>query len=196
MSDKQTIEVYDARVEEYTRVFARTQPDAHLQGFIDELPPNSHVLDLGCGPGNSAAMIQAAGHSVDAVDASHEMVRLAQKYVPARYGRFEDIQETDAYDGIWANFSLLHAAREDMPSHLNALATAIRAGGVLHLGMKLGSGSHRDRLGRFYTYYQAQELKTLLATAGFVTHFEDHGEAEGMAGPSEPFIILRAKTRA
>ncbi|NNK78052.1 MAG: class I SAM-dependent methyltransferase, partial [Litoreibacter sp.] len=154
----------------------------------------AHVLDLGCGPGNSAAMIRAAGHTVDAVDASSEMVRLAnEKYaINARRALFDEIDGTDLYDAIWANFSLLHAPKAAFPVHLAALKTALKPGGLFHIGMKLGAGEDRDRIGRFYAYYGEEELADILCQAGFRDLQVDTGEAKGLAGSMDPFIIIRA----
>ena len=77
-----------------------------------------------------------------------------QKYgVEVRVAMFADIAGTDIYDGIWANFSLLHAPKADLPNHLAALHAALKPKGRLHLGMKLGTGEQRDTIGRFYAYY-------------------------------------------
>ncbi len=39
--------------------------------------------------------------------------------LPARLGEFDDIDGDEIYDGVWANFSLLHAARDDLPRHFD-----------------------------------------------------------------------------
>jgi len=58
--------------------------------------------------------------------------------------------------------------------------------------MKLGTGEKRDALGRFYTYYTAQELKDILAQAGFTLTFQREGQEKGLAGDVEPFIMMTA----
>jgi SAM-dependent methyltransferase len=79
VSDPETIATYDARAAAYAEHFSNTAPDADLQAFIDALPDGGHVLDLGCGPAHSAAMMQRAGLCVTAWDASAEMVALARR---------------------------------------------------------------------------------------------------------------------
>lgn len=72
-------------------------------------PAGSHILDLGCGTGDDARMFRDRGVRVTAMDASSEMVRIAQSSgVDARLSRFEDIAETDEYDGVWSNFGALN----------------------------------------------------------------------------------------
>ena len=66
MSDKRTIAVYDARAQAYLDLVSKDTPDADLQAFLDAMPEGGRALDLGCGPGNSAAMMRDAGLQVDA----------------------------------------------------------------------------------------------------------------------------------
>ena len=192
MSDKETIDVYNARAATYADTFARTKPDADLLAFMDAIIPKGHILDLGCGPGNSAAMMQAAGFTVEATDASPEMIRIAreQHKVDARLATFDDIAGTDLYNGIWANFSLLHAPKADMPRHLSALRETLKPGGIFHIGLKIGDDANRDKIGRLYSYYQEDELKHLLANAGFTPRTTRLGAESGLDGTVAPFIIV------
>ncbi len=192
--DDETLRVYDAKAEDYAKLVA-SAPDTQLTEFIDAMPPEGHVLDLGCGPGNSAAMMAEAGFVVEATDASPEMVTLAARHagVTARLASFDEIEGKDVYDGIWANFSLLHADRAEMPRHLAALRLALRAGGVFHIGMKTGTGAERDGIGRFYTYYTAEELIGLLRAAGFEPFKTHTGEEKGLAGTVDPWITLLSR---
>lgn len=195
MSDDATIRVYDQRAGEYaglTDDYNSTDP--HLLGFISAVAKGGRVLDLGCGPGTAAAAMAKAGLKVEAVDASAEMVALAGQHpgVTARQVTFDDITEVAAYDGIWANFSLLHAPRADFPRHLASLHRAVKPGGVFYIGMKLGQGEGRDRLGRHYTYYGEEELETLLCEAGFTVAGHRLGSGSGLDGTVSDWIVLAA----
>lgn len=192
MSDEETISVYDAQAETYAGLVTRDTPDQDLQAFIDAVPVGGIVLDLGCGPGNSAAMMRDAGLETYAIDASAEMVKLAiDTYgIPAQQATFDDLQSTDHYDGIWANFSLLHASKNDMPCHLAAIKQALKPGGVFHIGTKLGENSNRDRIGRFYSYYSEAELMQLLREAGFTPRTTRHDAGTGLDGSVSDFIII------
>jgi SAM-dependent methyltransferase len=194
VSDPQTLAVYAREAERYRARFADKEADGHLRAFLAALPASADVLDLGCGPGRAAALMQAAGHRVQAWDATPEFVAQARDLgVDARCARFEDLDAAAAFDGIWANFSLLHAARADMPDHLAAIAAALRPGGVFHLGLKLGTGARRDVLGRFYTYYTEAEVTGLLEAAGLVVTGTDLGSGSGLTGSTDPFVIVTAR---
>jgi hypothetical protein len=106
---------------------------------------------------------------------------------------FDEIDTVAAYDGIWANFSLLHAERADLPRHLSAIVRALRPSGILHIGLKTGYGAERDGIDRFYTYVAVPELEQLLATAGLTIIGIDLGEGKGMAGTVDPWVVMRAR---
>ncbi len=196
-NDTETIAAYTRAAQDYANGFARKKdpdqvPDA--TAFLEHVPDGGHILDLGCGPGQWAASFRDAGYSVDATDATQEMADLAlERYgIEVRVEPFEALDAVAEYDGIWANFSLLHAPRADFPTHLSRIHRALRPGGALHLGMKLGSGEARDRLGRFYTYYGEGELTELVEAAGFTVTQTRHGNGEGLAGGIETFVVLTA----
>ena len=196
-NDTETIAAYARAAQDYANGFARKKdvdqtPD--MTAFLAHVPDGGRILDLGCGPGHCAASFRDAGYGIDATDATPEMADLAlERYgIEVRVEPFEALSAVAEYDGIWANFSLLHAPRADFPTHLSRIHRALRPGGALHLGMKLGSGEARDRLGRFYTYYDEDELTGLVEAAGFTVVQTRRGDGEGLAGGIETFVVLTA----
>lgn len=193
MSDAGTLAVYDRMVEDYARLTDRWEPPG-IDLFLQRLPEAGRVLDLGCGTGRDAARFVVAGHDVLAIDGSAEMASRAASIsgVTARHATFDDIPDFGSFDGVWASFSLLHAPRSDFPRHLGALRDAMKPGGILGLGMKLGDGEGADHLGRYYTYYSEEALRGHLATAGFSVVETIAGEDKGLAGKTEPWLMILA----
>ncbi len=196
MTDRQTLDVYDEKAVEYDQNFCTGgPPDKQLSAFLEALPAQGIVLDLGCGPGRSAAKIAAKGHEVIATDASAAMVALAAQHggVQARQETFDDLSGEALYDGVFANFSLLHAAPDDQPRHIAAIAKALKPGGIFHIGMKTGSGMQRDKIGRRYTYVTKEGLEAMLRADGLepVQHWS--GEAPGLDGTIAPWIVIHAR---
>ena len=192
--DAETLGVYAAQAETYAKRFDTKRKDPWMESFAAAMPEGGDVLELGCGPGRTAAFFVAQGLTVDAVDASPEMASVAKDLhgVDVRIATFDEISGTDLYDGIWANFSLLHAPKAAFPNHLSRLARALRPGGRVHLGLKEGTGEKRDSLGRFYAFYEEQELRDLLGAVGWHVSNVDRGRAAGRAGDDEPWLILTA----
>jgi 2-polyprenyl-3-methyl-5-hydroxy-6-metoxy-1,4-benzoquinol methylase len=194
MTDRETIAVYDARAGDYAKLDTSDTPSETLAAFIEGLPEGARVLDLGCGPGTSARHMVRAGCVVDALDASAEMIGLASAIegVTARQASFDDLSGTGIYDGVWANFSLLHAPRADMPRHLSAIHKTLKPGGLFHVAVKEGTGAHRDSINRLYTYYTEAELTDLLQAAGFSVGPYRRGRDKGLSGEDADWISVTA----
>ncbi|MEO0485418.1 MAG: class I SAM-dependent methyltransferase [Pseudomonadota bacterium] len=192
MTDQETLAAYATRVDDYIAM-VRPAPSEPLVAFANTLPEGARVLDLGCGPGHAAKYLATRGFDTHAWDMSPEMVEAATAQgVTTRIAGFDDLTEIAVFDGIYANFSLLHARKADMPRHMAAIAAALRPDGVFHIGMKLGEGEERDQIGRFYAYYTRAELMDLLAANGLAPVWEREGEEKGLAGNTDRFILIRA----
>jgi len=195
MPDAKTIAFYDGAADRYANLTKTGAVGPLLQAFMALLPANAHVLDLGCGPARASRHMRDAGHYPDPVDASQGMVDLANNThdIGARILTFDKVDMVAAYDGVWANFSLLHAPHKDLPRIFAALGTALRRDGVLHVAMKVGTGEARDKIDRLYTYVSVAELHELLADTGFsvLETIEDH--EVGCAGTDDPYVAVRAR---
>lgn len=194
MTDKKTLSAYAAKAKEYAERFTSAKPDLHLAAFMLAVPNEGRVLDLGCGTGRSTAFMKQAGFKVDALDASPEMAEIARSEngVEVTVGGFDTLEAQGVYDGIYANFSLLHATKTEMPEHLARVSKALVPGGFFHIGLKTGTGEKRDALGRFYAYYTDAEITGLMEDAGFVVIERSFGADEGLDGTVAPWIILLA----
>ncbi|MEM1385182.1 MAG: class I SAM-dependent methyltransferase [Pseudomonadota bacterium] len=194
-ADDATLGFYNREAETYAEYAAKEGRRSWLDQFMGKLRPGDHVLDFGSGPGWAAARLKEAGFTVDAIDGSEGLAAQAK----ALYGltvtvaQFQDFSATDAYDGIWASFSLLHDERKAMPGHLGRLFKAMRPGGPLYVGLKEGEGMHRDDLGRRYTYYREAELTDLVATAGFAEIETSIVAATGFDGSPTNMLHLFAR---
>lgn len=195
MSDHETLKVYAAQSDKYASLTDdHLSNDPMLLAFIAALPHAGSALDLGCGPGTAAAVMAASGLKVHATDAVPEMIALASRHtdVTAEVKTFDQIEGCNIYDGIWANFSLLHAERTALPTILQALHTALKPSGQFHIAMKLGETTARDSIGRQYTYVTEDELRTLLTTAGFTPTKKHEGRDKGLDGTYADWIALAA----
>ncbi|MGB0959433.1 MAG: class I SAM-dependent DNA methyltransferase [Halocynthiibacter sp.] len=192
MSDKETISVYDKEAARYASHFKADMVNARLTRFVDRLPKGGSALDLGCGPGRSAGYMAARGIIVDALDASRSMLELVKQYdgVTAILGDFYSIPKNAAYDGVWANFSLLHASRDAFPQHLADIKSSLKEGGYFTIALKLGDGEMRDKIGRLYTYHSEDGLEAALKTAGFSIIQVDKGRDPGLDGTYSDWISM------
>ena len=198
MVDKQTVTIYDQNIATYKKMVDKLPDIKPLNAFIDALQAGAYVLDWGSGPGYLAAEMRARGLRPLCVDASSKMVEAAQNdyQLDAKQAEFSHLNENQIYDGIWANFSLLHVERAAFFSHISAAATALVPSGVFYVSLKLGKGQERDDLGRFDSYFGQDELEAILGRSGFDIVDKFTGKSRGMAGKLEEWVGLLAKLPA
>ena len=192
--DPKTIRVYNEKTNAYKNL-CKTDKEIRTEAkFAAMIPDGGIVLDYGCGPGRTAGYFASKGLIAHAFDASEEMIKMASERpgVTAWTAGFHDLDACDTYDGIWASFSLLHAPRSDINALLRAIKTALKTNGAFYLALKLGTGEARDNLGRFYCYYEQEEIEVLLENAGFTWLSHKNGEAEGLDGTNSPWIGVLA----
>lgn len=157
--DHATIKFYANEAEAYTTRGAHAN-QRHLRAFMARLPRGGRVLELGCGAGQDSEAMLASGLDVIPTDGTPEVAAAAAK----RLGRqvkvllFEDIDERESYDGVWANACLLHVPRPQLPSIVGRVHAALKPGGVFYASFKAGEAEGRDRFGRYYNYPSAEWL--------------------------------------
>jgi SAM-dependent methyltransferase len=166
--DKPTLEFYAAEASAYGARSDGIGISKSLATFLAELPKGSAVLDLGCGTGRDTRALIDAGMTVTAIDGSPEMGREAEKRlaIPVRVQLFEDLDDVAAFDGIWANASLLHVPRTGLPDVLRRVHRALKPNALLYASLKSGGQDGRDKLGRYYNYLNADEVTAQLRGAG------------------------------
>ncbi|MEM7543946.1 MAG: class I SAM-dependent methyltransferase [Pseudomonadota bacterium] len=169
IGDDKTLAFYDSEGATYAEWSAPRGEYAWLEKFLSLISPDGILLDYGCGGGWAAKRMLDGGHRVDAFDGSAALATEASKLtgINVKVMRFEGLDAVERYAGIWASFCLLHAPRASLPGNLARIARALQPGGMLYLGLKIGSGETRDSLGRFYSYFETDEVERLLTEAGF-----------------------------
>ena len=180
IADRQTLDIYAHEAATYATRDRKERAVGFLDPFIAMMPAAAVVLDLGCGAGWAAALMQDRGFDVHALDATPEMAALAQARLKrtVRVASFESVDDIGMYDGIWASGALLHVAKSEMPALLARLSRALKPGGLMLATFKAGQGETRDNLGRFYSYYALDELERLFgAVPGF--RLEQHLSSTG-----------------
>ena len=135
-----TVKYYNENARLYYDSTVSVDMSAAYQPFLDLLPVGAKVLDAGCGSGRDSLFFRGLGFEVHAFDASEEMVRLSSKLLDqeVKLMRFEELDLSENYDGIWACSSLLHVDRQDLVSVISALADSLKEGGVFYMSFKYG----------------------------------------------------------
>ena len=198
MADAQTMQAYAENIEAYKSLVGEMPENPHLENFVSYLAAGADILDFGCGVGNSAAKMRDKGFSMTCMDASHDMIEAAAELhgLEVIQHNFSDLDALQAFDGIWACYSLLHAPKAEMPGNLDRIVTALRPNGILYIGLKLGDKEQRDAVGRFYAYYTEDELSGLLRAAGLVILDCRIDQSRGLLGQMDKGLHMIAKRPA
>ena len=111
-------ELYERRARDYNRERGRMlQERAWLDRFLDGIPPEGVVLDLGCGMGEpNAAYVLAAGRSVVGVDTSPTLLAMARARFPDAEWIVSDMRTLAIdvrADGLLAWDSFFHLAPDE-----------------------------------------------------------------------------------
>jgi SAM-dependent methyltransferase len=197
--DPATLAFYAKEADAYGRRADRMGTPPALLDFAARLPKEAAVLDLGCGTGRDTRALIDAGFLVTAVDGSPEMAREAETRIgrPVRVQLFEDLDDVEAFDGIWANASLLHVPRSALPDVLARVHRALKPHGLLFASFKSGGKEGRDILGRYYNYLNDDELAAHLRAAGAWSSIDLHeGRGKGYDGVESGFVACMARKSA
>lgn len=138
--------------------------------FLTLLPAHGRILDLGCGSGRDTKAFLKAGFQVDAIDGSEEICRLASSYlgIEVRHQNFDQFEDLDQYDGIWACSCLLHLPKEKLPEIFARIEKALKPGGIFYCSFKQGNFEGM-RNGRYFSDLTFDELETII---GKTTHLQ------------------------
>lgn len=131
--------------------------------FTTRLPQGATILDFGCGSGRDTKYFLEQGFRVTATDGSEELCKMASEYtgIPVKQLLFMELDEKDAYDGIWACSSILHCPYDELVVVMQKISAALKKNGVLYTSFKYGTFSG-DRKGRFFTDMTEETFKELL----------------------------------
>jgi SAM-dependent methyltransferase len=164
--DEETLQFYRSNAQSYAD-WAKA-PSTRLRGFLALLPPGGSILELGCGAGNHSAVMLDGGFQVRATDGSPEMAEIASRRLghPVEAMLFHELDEREAYDGVWASACLLHVPRHELAGILGRIHRALKPSGVFYASFKIGEGDGRDNLGRYYNYPAPEWLQTTYSAAG------------------------------
>ena len=189
MSDHERVDRIDAKrivADGYDRIAERyfawsdERPSAVRLAWLDRalaaIPPDTDVLDLGCGAGVPMTRALARGRRVTGVDLSARQLGLARANVPEATFLQADMTALDlpaaSLDAVVAFYSLTHVPVAELADLLHAIHAWLRPGGVF-LG-SMGAYDSPDEIEEdwlgvpmFFGHPGVKRNRALLRAAGF-----------------------------
>jgi SAM-dependent methyltransferase len=193
--DEDTLQFYRSNAQAYAGREI-TSRQAQLNRFLLLLPPGAAILELGCGAGGDSAEILARGFDLSPTDGSPEMAEVASRRLgrPVETLLFHDLDEVEAYDGVWANACLLHVPRPELAQVLMLIWRALKSGGHFYASFKAGEEDGRDTLNRYYNYPSPEWLRETYASAGTWNSLAiEKGEVRGFDGERAEMLFVLAR---
>ncbi len=195
--NNETITFYNKNASEYFQTTMQADMSDVYEKFLFHVRPGGRIIDLGAGSGRDIARFKEKGYSVDAIDASAELCKLASDYsgIEVKCQRIQEWDPDDVYDGIWANASLLHLAPEEMKAFLKRVGRYMSDTGVLFCSLKSGIKTGPDENGRFFVNYSIEKIENLVETGTGLSVVEwwNRSDSLGRTGFSWLNVILGKK---
>ena len=158
-----TIQYYDKYAKKFIGSTVAVDFSETQKRFSEKLKSGSHILDLGCGSGRDTKFFLEHKYQVTATDGSAELCKLASEYIgiQVKHMLFQELDETDTYDGIWACSSILHLPLPELEDVLHRMTVALKKDGIIYTSFKYGT-YQGERNGRYFTDMTEETFSNLL----------------------------------
>jgi SAM-dependent methyltransferase len=187
-----TLEHYNRTAESFregTRDHDVSQNIAALLRGIRGAAPFT-ILDLGCGPGRDLAAFTAMGHVAIGVEGAVRLAEMARAATGCEVWQ-QDFLALDLpaarFDGIFANASLFHVPRQELPRVLRELHGALKDEGVLFSSNPRGTNEEGWNRGRYGAYHDLETWRSFIEAAGFV-EIEHYYRPAGRPREEQPWL--------
>ncbi|SCP97314.1 class I SAM-dependent methyltransferase [Anaerobium acetethylicum] len=159
-----TIEYYEKNAKKFAEGTSSVDFMKTQNRFLTKLKNGSAILDFGCGSGRDTKYFLDQGFHVEATDGSKELCKLASEYtgIKVRQLLFNELDEKNEYDGIWACSSILHLSKEELKPVLNRMKDALKADGIIYTSFKYGT-FEGERNGRYFTDMTEESFADLIS---------------------------------
>lgn len=162
--NKQTIDYYNTNAQIFVSGTISLDFSFTQEKFRCKLENGSLILDFGCGSGRDTKYFLEHGLQVHAMDGSEELCKIASAYtgIPVKHMLFQELCETDCYDGIWACSSILHLPKRELYMVIQKMISALKKNGIIYTSFKYGSYAG-IRNGRYFTDFTEDAFADFMA---------------------------------
>lgn len=158
-----TLDYYNQNAESFIQGTVSVDFKETQDKFLQSLTGKT-ILDFGCGSGRDTKYFIESGYAVTAIDGSEELCKSASAYtgIQVKHMLFQDLDEVDCYDGIWACSSILHLPKEELKIVTQKMSRALKPNGIIYTSFKYGN-FEGERNGRYFTDFTLDEFKDFIS---------------------------------
>jgi len=187
-----TLAHYDERAAEFregTRDHDVKQNIETLLRHIRGTPP-LRILDFGCGPGRDLAVFRALGHEAVGLEGSRVLAAMAREHGGCEVWEQDFLAlklPAGHFDGIFANASLFHVPRQELPRVLSELHATLKPDGVLFTSNPRGNNEEGWDRGRYGAYHDLESWRAFVESAAF-SELEHYYRPPGLPLERQPWL--------
>ena len=158
-----TIDYYNLNAENFIESTQNVDMHQAQDRFLQLLDENASILDFGCGSGRETKYFLDKGCRVTATDGSAELCRRASVFtgIEVQEMLFQELDDIDTYDGIWACSSILHLPKNELLSVIRKMCDALKSSGVIYTSFKYGDFEGK-RNGRYFTDFREETFQEFM----------------------------------
>ncbi len=157
--NNKTLDYYDENADAFIEGTIAVDFKETQDTFLSYLKGKT-ILDFGCGSGRDTKYFLDLGLNVEASDGSKEMCKRASEYtgISVKHMLFQELDEVNKYDGIWACSSILHLSKEELKPVLIKMIKALKDNGIIYTSFKYGD-FEGERNGRYFSNFTLEEFE-------------------------------------
>ena len=192
-----TIDYYNNNASQFIETTSNTSFSSIQERFLDKISKGAHILDFGCGSGRDTKYFLDKGYKVTAVDGSHEMCVFASQFTGTEVKQmmFQELNEHELYDGIWACASILHLPKDELIIVLSKMCDSLKKNGIMYTSFKYGE-FEGNRYGRYFidmTEDRFGKLVNSIPNLVLIEQWVSNDVRPGREGEKWLNILLRKK---
>ena len=159
MSENKTLDYYNKNASSFAEKTIDVDFHDTQKHFQELLPEQGYILDFGCGSGRDIKYFLSQNFRVDAIDGSEELCRIASDYTGIKVKKmlFQELDEIEKYDGIWACSSILHLTQNELKTVFGKMVKALKRDGIIYTSFKYGD-FEGERNGRYFTDFTEEKF--------------------------------------
>ena len=155
-----------------------------------EVEPPFAILDFGCGPGRDLAAFRALGHEAIGLEGAARLAAMAREHSGCEVWEQDFLAlnlPAQRFDGVFANASLFHVPRAELPRVLRELRATLKPRGVLFASNPRGHNEEGWQGERYGAWHDLEAWRGFMRAAGF-GELEHYYRPPGLPREQQPWL--------